>query len=43
MLDDSIIMLKPMEYEHIHENINVDQKYLIGKGNGKTNEMFRIS
>ena len=31
MLDDSIVMVKPTEYQHVYEIINVDQKSLIGK------------
>ena len=31
MLDDPIMMVKPTEYQHFHEIINVDQKSLIGK------------
>ena len=30
MLDDPMVMGKPMEYQHFHEIINVDQKTLIG-------------
>jgi len=31
MLDDSIVMVKPTEYQHFHEIINVDDKSLIGE------------
>ena len=30
MLDDSKMIVKPTEYQHFHEIINVDQKTLIG-------------
>ena len=31
MLEDPIVMVKPMEYQHFHEIINVDDKSLIGE------------
>ena len=31
MWDDLIILVKPIEYQHVHEIINLDQKGMIGK------------
>ena len=31
MLDDPMLMVKPIEYQHLHKIINVDQKSLIVK------------
>ena len=31
MLDEPIMIVKPMEYENVHKIINVDQKSQIGK------------
>ena len=43
MLDDSIVMVKPTEYQHFHEIINVDDKTSDWRSDGKSNEILRIS